>query len=284
MNYNRALYRLAQKILTLLMARANFAISQRALLSDELVPDRDKNLLRAISIRVHRNDGMYLPASGRHYFSAGLSAVRCLERALAGRNGRGPVRTILDFPCGYGRVCRFLRARFPGAEIAAYDIDRTARNFCVRAFDARPVRSDTSFSRLEGKLPPGGRFDLIWCGSLLTHLDERAAVCLLRLFCDWLAPEGVCVFTTHGRFAHDIILNHKFYYALTTKAQQKILTEFEACGYGYADYDNSPGYGVSLAATERMRDMARAAGRWREIFYLNQGWDNHQDVWAFTRD
>ncbi len=278
MNYNRALYRLAQKILTFLMARANLLISHRGLLTDELLPRRDKRLLRSVSLRVHRNDGMYIPASGRHYFSVGLSAVRCIERALAGRNGRGPVRRILDFPCGYGRVCRFLRVRFPDAEIAVYDTDRAARRFCARAFNVHCLRPNHDLVR------PRGRFDLIWCGSLLTHLDERSAVRLLNLFHRLLAPGGMCVFTTHGRFAHSMIRDHKFNYALTARAQKKILAEYHETGYGYADYDNSPGYGVSLAASEKMRGLAGEAGEWREAFYLNQGWDSHQDVWAYVKD
>lgn len=272
MNYNRALYRLAQKILTFLMARANFLISHRGLLTDELLPRRDKRLLRSVSLRVHRNDGMYIPASGRHYFSVGLSAVRCIERALAGGNGRRPVRRILDFPCGYGRVCRFLRVRFPDADITVYDTDRAARRFCARAFNVRSLRPDQD------------RFDLIWCGSLLTHLDERSSARLLRRFHRLLAPGGICVFTTHGRFAHSIIRDHKFTYALTVRAQEKILAEYRETGYGYADYDNSPGYGVSLAASEKIRGLAGEAGHWHETFYLNQGWDNHQDVWAYVKD
>jgi SAM-dependent methyltransferase len=284
MNYNRALYRLTQKILTLLMARANFRISHTTLLRDELVPPAEKRILRDISLRVHRNDGMYLPASGRHYFSVGLSALRCIERAIADRNGAGPVRSILDFPCGYGRVCRFLRVRFPEALIAAYDLDRAARRFCARAFGARPVGLDRDVTRLSGDLPANGRFDIIWCGSLLTHLDALPAERLLAFFHDRLAPGGVCVFTTHGRFAHQVIRDNKFLYALTAPAQQKILAGFETRGYGYADYDNSPGYGVSLATAERMREIAGAAGDWRETLYVNQGWDNHQDVWAYTRD
>ncbi len=74
MNYNRALFRLTQKILTMLLARANLQISHKSLLTDSLVPRRDRTLLRNVSLRIHRNDGMYLPASGRHYFGAGLSA------------------------------------------------------------------------------------------------------------------------------------------------------------------------------------------------------------------
>jgi SAM-dependent methyltransferase len=227
---------------------------------------------------------MYIPASGRHYLTVGLSALRCIERALACRNGRGPVRSILDFPCGYGRVSRFLRVRFPNAVIAACDIDKAARDFCARTFGAFTLFSDRTFNGLYGAPSLPACFDLIWCGSLLTHLDARDSRRLLTLFYDNLAPGGVCVFTTHGRFVHQGIVENNIWYALTASARSRILDGYRADGYGYADYDNSPGYGMSLATSERIRALAAEAGDWRETFYLNQGWDRHQDVWAYTRE
>ena len=46
------------------------------------------------------------------YVSVGMSALGAIEAALEGRPTPG---RILDFPCGYGRITRILRARFPNA-------------------------------------------------------------------------------------------------------------------------------------------------------------------------
>jgi hypothetical protein len=54
--------------------------------------------------------------------------------------------------------------------------------------------------------------------------------------------------------------------------------------YGYSDFQESPGYGISLAAHPRMSSLARSAGAWHEVLYLESGWDNHQDVYAFAKD
>ena len=70
-------------------------------------------------------------------------------------------------------------------------------DFCQRAFSAKTVRSDIDFNKLS--LP--GKYDLIWCGSLVTHLDELAAINLLKFFHSHLSPDGLCIFTTHGQYS-----------------------------------------------------------------------------------
>ena len=72
---------------------------------------------------------------------------------------------ILDLPCGHGRVMRWLRATFPKASLTACDIDGDGVSFCAETFGARPALSSTDPEDLVL-----GTFDLIWCGSLLTHL------------------------------------------------------------------------------------------------------------------
>ena len=57
----------------------------------------------------------------RHYLSVGFSAVNIIVKALL-TNLRRPPRSVLDFPCGSGRVTRHLRAMFPEAKIGACDL------------------------------------------------------------------------------------------------------------------------------------------------------------------
>src|SRR5262245_51367972 len=109
---------------------------------------------------------MYLPGTGRHYLSIGISSNRAINSVLA--HAPHQVQTILDLPRGYGRRLRFLKARFPHATICACDIQPEAVEFCRRAFDVEAVVSSKDFDKVS--LP--GLFDLIWSGSLLTHLDD----------------------------------------------------------------------------------------------------------------
>ncbi|MEF9426794.1 MAG: class I SAM-dependent methyltransferase, partial [Candidatus Mariimomonas ferrooxydans] len=94
------------------------------------------------------------------------------------------IRSILDFPCGYGRVLRFLRARFADADITISEINPVALDFCKREFSVKSVILDKDFSKLSLTC----KLDLIWCGSLITHLDEKAATDLLKFFHDILSP------------------------------------------------------------------------------------------------
>ena len=103
-----------------------------------------------------------------HYFSVGRSA---LENILAAMRLAGctTFHSILDLPCGHGRVLRHIRARFPDAALTACDINRDGVDFCAHTFSATPdIFHDRTFEAVNLK----SRFDLIWCGSLLTHFDE----------------------------------------------------------------------------------------------------------------
>ena len=111
-------------------------------------------------------DGMYDGRDG-HYVSVGLSALRAIEDALG--DAPAPPRRILDLPCGHGRVTRVLRARFPEAAITVCDLDRGGVDFAAARFGARGVYSVEDFRALD----LGEAYDLIWVGSLVTHLPEH---------------------------------------------------------------------------------------------------------------
>ncbi|WP_373458513.1 class I SAM-dependent methyltransferase [Neorhizobium huautlense] len=88
------------------------------------------------------------------------------------------LKRILDFPCGHGRALRYLRAAYPDADIFVSDINEPGVEFCRTQFGARPFRSYVELENTE--LTPS--MDLIWCGSLLTHLDERRSKLLIHKF------------------------------------------------------------------------------------------------------
>jgi hypothetical protein len=146
---------------------------------------------------------------------------------------------------------------FPNSHITGGEIETTALEFCRRIFSITRLSSSTNFSELS--LPQ--RFDLIWCGSLITHIEEQATVDLLRFFHDHLSDHGLCVFTTHGQRFIELVRSKKRTYGLTEEAQHKILREFQTKGYGYADYQNQSGYGISAVSRSRIVELARGVGR-----------------------
>lgn len=208
------------------------------------------------------------------YFRVGLSALECVEAGLSAA-GTGPVARVLDLPCGHGRVLRWLEARFPEASLTASDLDQHGVDWCARSFGAIPAPSRAE----PGAVSLPGPFDLIWCGSLLTHLDARRFGDLLELFARHLAPGGVVVATTHGERAALNLEHGLLDYALPGVRAAEVLARYRSSGFGYVDYPGAGGYGVSLSSPTWVRDRA---GALREVLFLPQGWDDHQDVFAFT--
>lgn len=253
--------------------------ARRVFLSSGALSKRDRALLKRVSLRVDPQDGMYQDWGGTYYLSAGLTGVRCVERAVETALGGKAVRSILDFPSGYGRVLRFLRVAFPKAKILASDIHAEALAFCRRVFGVDTALSNEDFSRME----LGRTFDLIWCGSLITHIDEAASLALLQFFHRHLSGGGLCLFSAHGRDTVRRLAENVFSYGLSEPAQQEVLCGYRDAGYGFADYHDRRGYGISAVTRERMLAIAQSAGPWEAALYEEQGWDASQDLYGFIK-
>lgn len=247
------------------------------LLSDGNLSVAQKGLLDAVDPRIHPDDEMFL-GDPDHYFAVGLSAITCIETALAQPDSAPAApepERILDFAGGYGRVHRFLAARFPDAERVAADVQPPALEFCTEQFGAATIGAPVD--PLELRLT--GDFDLIWCGSLLTHLDAERIRAVLGQFASALTPGGVAVVSTHGSFAagHEWTLE-----PLAAEDRSRALREFEADGAGYAPYPETPHYGVSLTTPDWIRGAADEAGL-EPGNSAERAWASHQDVIALWK-
>ena len=223
-------------------------------------------------------DEMYCDSMER-YLHVAYSGLSCIGLGLAAASASEP-RSILDLPCGYGRMLRLLQGVFPDAQITAADLNRTAVDFCVSQFGVEGIYSETEPSQI----PLGGRtFDLIWCGSLLTHLDADRWAGFLDLFCQRLNPGGVAVFTTHGQITGEWLESGRLMYGLERAPADQVLAAHRASGFGYANYAWSSDYGVSLSAASWVIDRIAQVPGWRLVAWLPRAWDDHQDVWACQR-
>lgn len=225
---------------------------------------------------IHPDDDMKDPrdADGAHYARVGRSAVTAIGDALsaAGRSF-GDVASCLDMPCGYGRVLRLLAREIDPSRITACDINRQAIRFCAAQFGATPLRSNPDLARLRL-----GTHDLIWCGSLVTHLDEQRVRHLLTAFAGALTPGGIAIVTIQaeppaaGQFAprHD-----------------EIATALAQRGEFHVPYDGALfDYGHAWHTPQHIGDAFAAAsdGRVRLVGHQPRGWDGYQDILAFRRD
>lgn len=180
-----------------------------------------------VSQEILPDDPMYA-FSPERYFEFGRAALRSIQIALIASQRDSPGR-ILDFACAAGRVMRYLEAAFPDASLTACDLREEYVRFCSRAFGATPVvaTEDPSETELDGP------FDLIWSGSLLTHIDRDGWRGFLELFDSVLSPGGVVVFTTRGRYIAAQMRRGENLLNLTEGQAVKVLRDYDATGFGY---------------------------------------------------
>ncbi len=262
-----------------LSLRPVIAFQHRRLEVDPTFRERWASCLRSVSQRISPRDEMYF-GTLRPYFAVGLSGLECVEEAMDAAGIRS-VERVLDLPSGHGRVLRFLVARFPDARFTACDLNRDGVRFCADTFGARAIvsRPDIDALMLDES------FDLIWCGSLVTHLDGSAVDSLLRFFHRHLTPSGLLVFSTHGEQASRNLRDGKlFRYGLDRDTAERVLRSYATSGFGYADYAASaPGYGVSFTAPAWIRNTLAQLGGWREVYFGERRWDGHHDIFGVVR-
>lgn len=251
---------------------------KRALETDPNLTGADRELLKNVASEIHYNDTMY-KGDGRHYFSVGLSAIRCLDYALTAA-GLKAVNVALDMPCGHGRVLRFLVRRFPETKFIACDLDRNGVDYCAETFGVEGIYSRPDLDGLD----LGRRVDLIWCGSLLTHLDQPRISALLHFFARHLVEHGLVVFTTAGERVVEWMTTRQFDYGIAQEEIPIICGAYAKDGYAYTDYPYMSDYGISLTSPEWIRKQVAEVGGLREITFQPHAWDDHQDVYAFVRD
>lgn len=210
-----------------------------------------------------------------HYFDVGASALHVIETALiAARRPKSTIKNILDLPCGHGRVMRFLRQAFPDAQLTACDLNRSGVEFCATTFGALPVVSCAAID----EIPLQGEFDLIWCGSLLTHLSEEKCAAFLRLFQRILGHGGLLVFTMHGRHYVREVAAGKIPHGVTAPQLAALFSGYHQRGFSYVDYSVQSGYGLSLAHPSFVTAQLVDHPGWRLLGYNEAGWDHRQDV------
>jgi trans-aconitate methyltransferase len=193
------------------------------------------------------------------------------------------VQSVLDLPCGHGRVLRHLVKLFPDARFHACDLDYDGVDFCAQTFGAIPVYSKAELSELDFD----GRFDLIWVGSLFTHTSQVTTKRWLAHLAKYLDARGIVVATFHGRWAESV---HQRSPYIGQERWEKVLGEYRSCGYGHANYVSAEtpdhvdeSYGVSLAKPHTLIEMVEQIPGVRIFQYAKRAWADHQDVLVFGK-
>jgi SAM-dependent methyltransferase len=237
-----------------------------------VVSERLQRYARAdISTELAETDVMYA-GSMAHYLAVGRSAMEMIARAML-VTGKTDVATVLDLPCGGGRVTRHLIELFPDADLFVSDLDKTLETFTVSHFGGSTIDAGRDFD-----VAPPRVFDLIFVGSLVTHLDAPMFARALDWFKGALAPEGVLVVTTPGRRV--AFLQRTVNRTLDPAKWSVAASEFAASGFGYVQTESHSGrsYGASLSMPSWVMRLVETDPAVRVAGFQEAAWDNHQDV------
>lgn len=207
------------------------------------------------------------------YLQVGLSALNVIEASLL---GAPEPRTILDLPCGSGQVTRMLRERYPAAAITVCDVEPSRVDFTAALFDATGVYSKANFRDLQ----LGGSFDLIWAGSLLTHLPEHQIRQFLDFAVQHMGQDSRLVATSNGEYVATQMRSRT--YGLSEPAARGLIAQYLADGYGYRGHGAASERGISLACRTWYETLLARSGL-RLQAYHERGWDRHEDVLVMRR-
>lgn len=160
--------------------------------------------LHGLELRTHPRDEMLgfiaagSPRVDAHlfeYLRSGQEAFRIVEHALAAAGRRlDTVARLLDFACGCGRIARFFVHALGAERVVAAEIDRQALAFVGATFGVETIASATDPRDVQ----LAAAFDVVFAGSLFSHLPRPRFVAWLRALARGLRPDGLLVFTTHG--------------------------------------------------------------------------------------
>ncbi|HSF93768.1 MAG TPA: class I SAM-dependent methyltransferase [Thermohalobaculum sp.] len=212
------------------------------------------------------------------YLSVGVSALKAIHSII----GEWKPRTILDLPCGHGRVARHLAAAYPSAQLYVSDLDEEGAAFCAKTFEATELSSDADFDAVHFEV----KFDLIWVGSLITHLSRDDVAKFFRFLFRHLSDDGVAIVTSHGEFVAGRISGSqhcgKSLYGLSAEGEAEVVRDYFMTGFGFAPYHWSDSYGISVSSRQQIHKLADEA-RLTVTAYHGHAWDQHQDVSALRK-
>ena len=247
----------------------------------EAVGARLRRYLAAdLCLDIGEHDGMFVrgvDVALNQYLMVGRSAIEMIAQAMI-IGGKPEIASVLDLPCGGGRVTRHLVKFLPEATIYVAELDKRNEDFVARTFGVTPIAAPADFS----KTPPR-TFDLVFVGSLLTHLPKERFAAALRWFTAALAPDGLLVATISGRRADHCERTMNRY--IDPPLWDAAGNSRDATGFGYVETErNAAGsYGFSLAAPSWVLRLVETEPRCRILGFHEAAWGDHQDALILQR-
>ena len=201
-----------------------------------------------------------------HYFNDGQQSAQTLRKLLSDVCGlEGKPVELLEFASGYGCVTRHLRSVIPLCVPIACDIHQEAVVFIADHLGVPAVLSTPQPEALRiAKV-----FDVVFALSFFSHMPKSSFSRWLRKLASLTKPEGVLIFTTHGRVSQKYFPSCQFdadgFYFLPTSEQKDLSTEE---------------YGSSVVTPDYvLRQLFEIPAL--TLTYFQEGyWWKHQDIYV----
>lgn len=139
-------------------------------------------------------------ASAKEFVRIGRACARLIDEQIVASGSidlQQPAR-VLDFGCGCGRTITWFIRQYPKVEFHGADVDTEAIQWCSQQFPKGRFIANQPLPPLDY---PDRHFDVVYCLSVFTHLNEEMQDAWLRELHRILKPGGLLILTVHGQNA-----------------------------------------------------------------------------------
>jgi SAM-dependent methyltransferase len=162
-----------------------------------------------------------------HYFFDGDRSAKRLDDLIREYHPRAATRrlSLFEFASGYGCVSRHLHKMNDRYDLVACDIHEQAVAFLGERMAVSAMLSHSD----PRKFNPGAKYDIVFALSFFSYMPYRTFGAWIEALFATLADDGLLIFTTHGRIAHDDMSHPALapggYWFLTSSEQEDLLTD-----------------------------------------------------------
>lgn len=235
----------------------------------------DLNFIQTIS------DGDWMMRADREpdwYFRRGYGAMAMIAHEC--QRARLYPASILDFGCGHGCVARMLKALYPKAKLTGQEVNPDWLAWCSDILGIETILSPPS---IEEVVLDENSYDIIWAGSIFSHIPETAARHLLGQFRRGLTDRGIAIFSTAGQIMRNAYVPGGMHNVSDEQIAQ-MSAAFDRNEYAFGAYDRSlyPNWGHSLIPSQWF--FARSAEFDMPLTgFYDAGWGATQDIYAMRK-
>jgi trans-aconitate methyltransferase len=237
-----------------------------------------------LNVNVSKNDFMFkfllLYHSGKfkktyyEYLESGLNAYNVVSKLTLKKFGNiTNVGSLLDVASGHGRLERFLILEYPAERIWVSDIKESANQFQMKQFGVNSLCS--TFNPKD--YCPDQKFDIIFVGSLFTHLPEKLFESWLLKLYSLITEKGVLIVSTHNISLYNKKSNREFIYL--SESEDTLMPEIEE------SIEDTNKYGTTYISHSKFINILEKNGiNSSQCFRYEKALWGLQDVYVITKD